>query len=92
MIYAGYDAELTDAYDASIDDWARDREARLRWQRRDDVSLAMTGVDELDAYGEYVWSLSLAGATGPSPSAEGASPPSAGCRWALRKSIGRPIE
>jgi hypothetical protein len=52
MIYAGYDPQAVDAQDAAIDDWARDREARERWDQNR-LPVAMTGAEDLDAYGQY---------------------------------------
>jgi hypothetical protein len=53
MVDAGYTPEAVDAQDAAIDDWARDREARERWNEDNGLSSSMTGVEDLDGYGQF---------------------------------------
>jgi hypothetical protein len=53
MIYAGYPPQAVDAQDAAIDDWARDREQRERWDAYSDQSPGMTGVEDLESYGQF---------------------------------------
>jgi hypothetical protein len=53
MIDAGYAPQEVDVQDAAIDDWARDREARERWNEDNGLSGSMTGVEDLEAYGQF---------------------------------------
>jgi hypothetical protein len=53
VIYAGYDPQMTDVQDASIDDWARQRESREQWRDQADYSPGLTGYDELAANGDF---------------------------------------
>ena len=53
VIYAGYDPDLQDAQDAAIDDWARDREAQLRYAGYDWQAETETGYQDLGAYGQF---------------------------------------
>lgn len=53
MIYAGYQPQEVDAQDAAIDDWAREREQHERWNAYSDQSPGMTGVEDLENYGQF---------------------------------------
>jgi hypothetical protein len=53
VIYAGYDPDLQDAQEAAIDDWARDREAQLRYARYDWQAETETGYQDLATYGRF---------------------------------------
>jgi len=54
LIYAGYEPEFDDAQDASIDDWARSREARERWDSQAAFSPSLTGYEDLEGQGDFV--------------------------------------
>jgi hypothetical protein len=54
VIYPGYDPEMQYAQDASIDDWARTREASEDWDVQAAYSPDVTGYGELAAYGDFV--------------------------------------
>ena len=53
VIYAGYDPQAIDVQDAAIDDWASDREQGERWDAYSDQSPGMTGVEDLERYGQF---------------------------------------
>ena len=54
LIYAGYNPDFEDAQDASIDDWARAREARERWDSQAAFSPSLTGYEDLEGQGDFV--------------------------------------
>jgi len=54
VIYGGYEPELDDAMDASIDDWARDRETQLRYDQVNWQQDAAPGYADLSNYGQFV--------------------------------------
>lgn len=54
VIDAGYAPQPTDVEYASVDDWARDREARERWNLGNDVLPGVTGAEDLGGYGDFV--------------------------------------
>jgi hypothetical protein len=54
VIYAGYDPQLVDAMDADIDDWARDREAKLRYDQVNWQQESEPGYADLSNYGRFV--------------------------------------
>ncbi|HWF76742.1 MAG TPA: DUF6600 domain-containing protein [Caulobacteraceae bacterium] len=54
VIYAGYDPQLQDAQEASIDDWAREREAQLRYDRVDWDQDTEAGYADLANFGQFV--------------------------------------
>ncbi|MHB8529043.1 MAG: DUF6600 domain-containing protein [Caulobacteraceae bacterium] len=54
LAWAGYDPQMQDAEDATIDDWGRDREAEERWRAHPDIPVALTGFEDLDGAGDFV--------------------------------------
>jgi hypothetical protein len=54
LVYAGYDPDIEYAQDASIDDWARAREARERWDSQAAFSPSLTGYEDLEGQGDFV--------------------------------------
>ncbi len=52
LVYPGDEPDAIDVQDASIDDWARDREGRERRARNEAIELA--GYGDLDGQGEFV--------------------------------------
>ncbi|HEY5290668.1 MAG TPA: DUF6600 domain-containing protein, partial [Caulobacteraceae bacterium] len=54
LVYAGYDPEIVEAQDASIDDWARERESREHWDQQAAFSPSLTGYDDLANSGQFV--------------------------------------
>jgi hypothetical protein len=54
LIYAGYDPEYVDAQDAAVDDWARSREQRERWDTQAAFAPSMTGYEDLAGDGEFI--------------------------------------
>lgn len=54
LLYASYNPQFQDAQDAAIDDFARGRDQQLPWRGGGNEPAAMTGAEDLSAYGQFV--------------------------------------